>query len=116
MLTARQAFKVGFLRKCAELGMSDEETEATIKSAILGLDAVINAVGTAGSKALQIGTPLALAAPPLAGAALGYGLSRATDVDDTDVAELRQRELVDEYRRLTARLRQRREMLKRVTG
>lgn len=120
MLTAKEAFKVGFLRKCAELGMTEDEIGQTIKSANIGVDSVLNAItGVAKpvvEKTLQVGIPAALLAPPIAGGLAGYGASKLTDIDDTDVEELRQRELVDEYRRLTARLKQRRDMLKRVTG
>ena len=45
------------------------------------------------------GIPIAALAPPALGAAAGYGLARATDVDDTDVDEIKDTELMDEYRR-----------------
>lgn len=109
MLTPQEAFKVGFLARCVSDGLSPDQILTRVKQAhdllekkaILGN--VINGVsGAAGSVAKGLagyGIPLALLAPPALGGLAGYGLAKATDVDDTDVAEIKQRELVDEYQR-----------------
>jgi hypothetical protein len=41
----------------------------------------------------------ALAGPAVLGGAAGYGMSRLTDIDDTDVDEIKKREIIDEYYR-----------------
>jgi hypothetical protein len=120
MLTPREAFKIGFLTRCVEDGLTPTQTLRAVKSAtdlfekraflgtILGqgLDAV---KGVAGGMA-HYGVPLALAAPPIAGGLAGYGLAKATDVDDTDVDAIKNRELVDEYKRQAARLHRQRKV------
>jgi outer membrane lipoprotein SlyB len=81
-LTAQEAFKVGFLARCVEDGLGRWATDVGI----------------------GYGVPLAAAAPWVAGGAAGYGLARATDISDTDVGEIKDRELMSEYRRQTDQL------------
>jgi len=115
VLSARDAFKVGFLSRCVENGLGPAEILAAVKAAgdllekraFLG-DLVGKGVDLAkgvGGAALGYGLPLALAAPVVGGGALGYGLAKATDVDDTDIKEIKDQEVVDEYRRQTEKLR-----------
>lgn len=124
----RLAFKVGFLRKCAELGLTRTETLAAVKLARAQLaTAAANAqvkealtelvsrpleaaydVGGHLLKSLgNLGLATAIAGPPVLGAGLGYGLSRATDISDEDVDAVKKRELIDEYLRQAQRLRRR---------
>jgi hypothetical protein len=116
----RSAFKVAFLRACANKGMSMEETHATVKRALAfakssGLMDMISkpfnaAVDVAGSTAKGIGNmglTAAVLAPPLLGLGAGYGLSRLTDIDDEDIDEVKIRDLINEHRRLTDMLRRR---------
>jgi hypothetical protein len=116
MLSAREAFKAGFLARCVDDRLSPEETEKRAAAALALMDKAAGAVAGALGKgydlgksliggAIGYGLPAALAAPPIAGGLAGYGLARATDVDDTDVAEVKDREVLDEYRRQAARLR-----------
>lgn len=44
------------------------------------------------------------AAPPILGGLAGYGIAKATDVDDTDADAIKNQELVEEYRRQAERL------------
>lgn len=118
-MTERDAFKIGFLRRCAAEGMtpdamlaSAEKAAAFVKAAfdpvgaVAGLgSSLVKTVGGVGNTLLSFGIPVAAAAPVVAGGAMGYGAAKAMDVGDTDVAEVKDRELVDEYGRQTERLR-----------
>lgn len=115
MLDDREKFKVGFLRKCADAGLTIEETHAAVKKATAfvkqsAVDVLPDVLQEpyrqlmgAGGHVLKgmgdYGLSAALLAPAAAGGLAGYGLSRATDVDDTDVKAIKQQELIDEYRR-----------------
>ncbi len=112
MLTPQEAFKVGFLAKCAADGLTPDQTLAAVKSAadLFSKEAVVGtllgkgidvAKGVGGGLA-RFGLPLALVAPPIVGGMAGYGLAKATDIGETDVAELKDQELIDEYNRQTA--------------
>jgi hypothetical protein len=113
MLTPREAFKVGFLSRCVEEGLTLKEAHDLVKTAheklagIPGADIpgkIIDLAKPVVSNALGYGIPIGLAAPPILGGLAGYAASRATDIDDTDVDEIKQRELVEEYKRQTAKL------------
>lgn len=108
MLTAREAFKVGFLARCAEEGLSADQIAGRVKLAadkFAGvIDGVIGGATGIGKSVIGTGLPIAALAPIALGGLAGYGLSRATDVDDTDVAEIKNQELLDTYAQETARL------------
>lgn len=82
------AYRYGFLRRCAEVGLSAQDI--TVKSAGDGLisDAQKALLGTYGFLTLAAIT---------GGAGVGYGLQRAT-APNYDPKELRDRELIDTYR------------------
>jgi hypothetical protein len=120
MLTEREAFKVGFLRKCADDGLTVGETAdlakttaAQIKAA--GIQDLLmkpynTAMDVAGHGLQRLGT-LGIAGliggPALLGGAAGLGLSKLMDSDDTDVKTVKKQELIDEYRRQVRRLKAR---------
>jgi hypothetical protein len=112
-LTPRQQFKVGFIMQCIQEGDTTPEAIEKRANAILGMEkeAVLGKLVDLGKElggtALSWMIPLGLAAPPIAGAGLGYAAARATDVDDTDVEEARQQELIEEYRRQSAKIKRR---------
>ena len=129
MLSKLEAFKLGVLSEFASHGLSVEDMRERVKRASDALDAVA-AVPTdeqveeqssmdkeswdklmdmlrAGS-VTTLGT-LALA-PPALGAAAGVAHSKLTDVDEDDVETIKRKELIDEYRRQAARLRQTKEL------
>lgn len=113
MLTPRDAFKVGFLRRCIEDGLSIEQAHERVKVALDKLalfGELAKGVTEAGGKLLDTGinwgVPLALAGPPVLGGVAGYGLSKATDIDDVSVDEIKKREIIDELKRQTDRLHQ----------
>lgn len=123
MLTSREAFKVGFLGQCAEAGMTPDEILAAVKTArdkLAGIGSVIDNISNKawdlgkgiGSTAVGWGIPAALIGPPVVGGALGYGLARASDIDDTDVDDITDNELLDEYQRQTDKLHRQREARK----
>lgn len=109
MLTSREAFKLGFLARCAEEGLSADQIAGRVKAAAdkfaSFLGGVTGGLGSAAGSVLSTGVPLALIAPAALGGVAGYGLSRMTDIDDTDVAEVKNRELLDTYAQETAKLR-----------
>lgn len=114
-LSAREAFKVGFLAKCAEDGLTVDQIRARVKAAYdagseglqKGADSFSPGKFMAGlgSGAAYYGGLGLLAAPLAAGALGGYGLARLNDADDTDVDDVKRQELIDEYRRQSHRLR-----------
>lgn len=112
MLTQREAFKVGFLRKCSEAGFTEEETVAAIKEATelvkkaalqdfltKPYETGLGILGNVGSTAGQLGIGAAMLGPAALGASAGLGLASMGDVDDTDVQAIKKREIIDEYRR-----------------
>ncbi len=142
-MTPEQAFKVGFLYKCAEDGLSMRETHARVKKALAefkaggnlaGLEkaAILPALaagagtiagGTAGLAAraltyapslLSTGAILGAAAPIALGAGGGYAAAKLTQDDKSDALEnAKQDELLGEYERLTEAAK-RRALLKRI--
>lgn len=122
-LTAQQEFKVGYLARGIHEGWSPAQMLEFAKAAEAQLDKIlekqalfgeiagkgIEALGNIASTAAGWAIPAAVLAPPAIGALGGYGLARAMDVDDTDVREMKQRELEDEYKRQTLSLARQRE-------
>lgn len=115
MLSNKDAFKVGFLSRCVEEGLTLQEAHARVKVALdklAFLSGVGKLVGSATdllkpavNATFQYGVPAMLAAPPILGGLAGYGLAKATDIDDADVDEVKKRELIEELNRQTQRLR-----------
>lgn len=124
MLTTEQRsrFKLALLARCLADGLDEEQTCELVKSATEALREAPppprEKLAGVGSLAASTGfdlvkwifnraAPIAAAAPlvipPLAGAALGWGLAKTTDIDDADVEEVKQRELLAELERLTQR-------------
>lgn len=108
MLTPRDAFKVGFLARCAEEGLTAPQIADRVKVAADKFASFLGGLGSATGSVLSTGIPLALAAPVALGGVAGYGLSRMTDIDDTDVDEIKNTELLDTYAAETAKLRRQR--------
>ncbi len=99
MLTKREAFKVGFMSRCVEEGLSPEETLGRVKAARDKLAGLADIAKPVIGGAVNVGVPALLAAPPVLGGLTGFLAAKATDVDDTDVKEIRSRELIREYDR-----------------
>ena len=113
MLDDRQRFKLGFITRCIEEGMTaPDEICAFAKQAADHLDTLVaqpekqaGRIMDVIGKALTLSGATMAVAPPLLGATAGYGLARATDIDEDDVEEAKQQELIQEYRRHTNKLR-----------
>ena len=103
MLTPQEAFRVGFLLKCADDGLSGNQvceriakTAGMFDSAMSGLGGTAN-MGMAALAALPIG----------AGAIGGYLANKATE-DSLDEEDVKKRELIDELKHWARRAREQR--------
>ena len=115
MLSELESFKVGFINRCVEDGLSTEEALFRVKSASDQLDAVEKQAGFLGGMASggadlaqYIGTKALLAGlvvPPVLGGLAGYSHAKLTDVDDDDVDDFKKQELIDEFKRQSEKLR-----------
>lgn len=105
----REAFRLGFLLRCAEEGLTPEQTQVrvmtldqvTTKQAgwtewIPGADLVGKGVGLA--------TGLGLMAPPALGYAGGYLGAKATE-PNIDAEDIKRQEMIQEFRRLALQAR-----------
>lgn len=127
MLTAGQAFKAEFLYKCAQAGLSMDETHAKVKEAIALLESrgpmakeawapwewlqktipglsIINDTAAGVGKGLGEKLPgllagAAIGAPILAGGLAGYGAAKAKGMNDIDPEEVKTNEKIEAYRR-----------------
>jgi hypothetical protein len=118
-----EAFKLGFLSRCVEEGLSPEQThglaksaaavfskEAFVREALGQVTGTVKDTAEAGKSVVELGksmwplAALAVGVPAGAGALTAYLQNAATDVDSTDVAEAKQQELVDTYRRMADQL------------
>ena len=128
MLDKRQAFKAGFLRKCANSGLTPDETHEVVKEALVRIKSAafsdiitkpLSAVGGAISGLVEpaaknisnLGLAALLLGPPAVGGGLGLLAAKAGDIDETDVETTKQRELIDEYHRQTSRMRRKQQYL-----
>lgn len=105
-MTPKEAFKIGFLEKCARDNLSPAQTMMRIQHSkfMLKQSSVAGAVGNTVSNIFGSLWPLALLAPPVAGVAGGYALAQAGD-DTYDSEESKKREEIAEYQRAIDRLR-----------
>lgn len=104
-LSDREAFKVGFLARCVEDGLDRDQMLQTVKQAADKLAGFLGDIGGMASGAFHTAAPLALLAPPALGALAGAGLAKATDIDDADVDDVKDREVIDAYQTEAAKLR-----------
>ena len=120
----REAFKIGVLLKCAEAGLTPEETTAFAKEATEQLrkqgsmpweplNQLTQGAINIGEKAITGYALPGLAAaailgPPAVGYAAGRAVAAGTDVDDEDVKTMKKRELIEMYRAQARRLQDRR--------
>ena len=115
-LTRREAFKVAFLLRCADQGLTIAETTERVKTAAdrLEKEAILDTITSlakyiggkgvdlgesAVGSALSYGVPAALIAPPALGALAGYGAAKLTGGNDESTDDLKTQEKVDAYRR-----------------
>lgn len=103
----REAFKIGFLARCVESGLTPEATQALVKSAedcftkaAWGLKDTVDAFKgvTYPTLALAAATPVAL------GGGAAYFANQASDTDATDIDEIKKQELLATYQRMSDQL------------
>lgn len=106
-MTDKEAFKIGFLLKCAEEGLTEEQVERRIlEKSAWSLPPIGDWVDRAASGAKWVADKAfwpAVVAPPLVGIAGAYALSKAQD-DTHDVEEAKKREEIAAYRRAVDQL------------
>lgn len=102
MLTAVKQASASLEKKSDEGGIGEYLTLGALGH---GLKGIGEGVGHIGSTMLSWGIPLALAAPPVAGAVAGHLMAKSQDVDDFDVDDAKNEELIDTYGREAAKLR-----------
>ena len=96
-MTPREAFKLGFLQKCAADGLSDEDILERIRNAkFLAGDPELHKQASVLGNLGNVGIGAALLAPPLLGMAGGGMLAHATNAD-YDADEAKKREELAEY-------------------
>ena len=110
-LSPRDQFKVAFLEKCAEEGLTPDEILEKVKTAqsrvkhaedsifktLMGLGG--STLTGAGTALQNVGLPLALMAPPVVGALGGRALAKLQEPTDDTVKDIQHEELMSEYRR-----------------
>jgi hypothetical protein len=123
----RQRFKLGFITRCIEEGFT---TPAEICQRAKTAADRIGAVAQQMEKGGEWGTPLweafkglgtlaatgAVVGPPILGGAAGYGLARASDIDEEDIEEAREREIIEELKRQSAKIRRQQRQRPRGTA
>jgi hypothetical protein len=98
-LTPQEAYKIGFLVRCAEEGLSAEQTKQRVKQANWIPTPISNLLTTLGKGGL-FG---ALVAPAAIGGIGGVALGKARD-DDFDMEEAKKEEELAEYYRAIEQL------------
>jgi len=109
----REAFKIGFLARCVEIGLTPEATNKLVKSAGDCFNKQAWSIAGEFGDLAKASVPavLAAAAAPVAlGGGAAYFANQATDTDATDIAEIKKRELVETYRRMSYQLQRQRKL------
>jgi hypothetical protein len=112
-MTPKEAFRYGFLLRCAEENLSPEEIAARVKTASTKqAENPLTAAVNAGKSLLSWGVGGPLVGGAVIGGGLGYGLAHATN-DVPDPADIKMQELMAAHRLYAEQLRQRRQMRER---
>jgi len=104
-MNSKEAFKIGFVARCLEKGMSLDEMTTLAKEGLTKVSTIVGDVTRTGTSLVNSLLPLAIAGPPIVGGLLGYSAARATDIDDRDVDDVKNQELVQTYNTESDRLR-----------
>lgn len=110
-LTEKQAFKVGFLLRCADEGLTIEETHQRVKQAIDKYANPLAALAGAGTVlgglakhvlpfGAESGLALGIGAPVAAGAGLGYMAAKMRHPGEEVLDQAKRDEVIGEYERL----------------
>ena len=103
-LTPKDAFKLGFLKKVAELGHTPSSFNKLVKSSsFIGRE--LSGITDAAGDVLRGGGLMAgagvIGLPILAGMGTGWVHNRLADVDEEDVKNLKRKQLIQALRRET---------------
>lgn len=107
---AKHAFKLGFLTRCAEEGLTGEKLDARLaqlEKTAEGWKDVISGVGDAGLAAGKLWYGLPIAAGLLGGGVAGWGTAKLTE-PKLDEDQIKAQELAHTYRVYADRLKARR--------
>lgn len=107
-MTDKEAYKIGFMMKCAELGIDPEVAAINlVKYAvdpIAWLTKILGLGAGAATKVVGYGLPLALGGSLLAGGTAGHYAARAT-TPNIDIGEIKKDEETEAYETAIAKLR-----------
>jgi hypothetical protein len=119
-MQVHEAFKLGFLSRCVEEGMSPEQTHGLSKMAasLFEKQALINfpspmgevrnAVGTLGDMAPYLAAGLAI--PPALGGLAAYFANQAADTEGSQgIENIKRQELQETYERMAGQLQRQKE-------
>lgn len=108
-MTVKDAYKIGFLSKMADAGLSPSALEARFAKRASG-----DKKESPADKALPFLTKLLIGAVPAAGAIGGWSLAGTDNMSEADLDAIRQKMVIDEYAtaRDELRRRQRREAMR----
>jgi hypothetical protein len=107
-LTPREAFKIGFVLRCADEGLSATETSERVEKAAALLEKQAGLWDT--TKGIgNLGWNIGVIAPLAVGLGGAYMLHKATE-DTVDVEDLRKRELIAEMKHWARRAREQKKM------
>lgn len=111
----RQIFKAAFISECINQGITSpaaiEKHAAELILKAKGLEkqsTISDLVGGAVQKVFDYGMPVAIATPPIIGGLIGATAGKLNDMDEVDVEQAKKEELIEELRRQTDRIAQRR--------
>jgi enoyl-CoA hydratase/carnithine racemase len=112
-MTPAEAFKLGFVARCVDAGLTGEQLEQHVKRAF---DFMTPAVALVKGVGVPAAATLALA-PPVVGGVAAYAKNKMLDTDTgTEVAEVQSAEQAEAYRESARRLREIYERRKRQKG
>ena len=125
-----EAFRLGFLARCVEEGLSADATFELSKQAaavmekaaltpdwiaqqlfgpVNKLTGAVKGVGDAASSMMPY-VGAAMAVPPLLGGTAAYLVNHATDTDAADVEEAKNHELAETYNRMASQLQRQKQL------
>lgn len=107
--TEKDAFKLGFLARCAEEGLTGDALNERIKNAEAFVKTGWDLIPTEGRYAAGLAMGLPIAAGVLGGGALGYGMAKMKE-PPLDEDEIKAKEIATTYRVLAERAKARRKL------
>lgn len=106
MITPREAFRIGFLKRCVDDGLTPVQTRDRFEKAAEFLEkqgtSMLGEAGGALNKLLGSAATYGVALPIAAGVGGGYLANKMTE-DDLDEDDVRKRELIEELQHWTRR-------------